>query len=554
MDRTLSLKLPANAPKGEGTRREHVEKLAASLRPGRTEFEGEWHQIADYSGYGNVPALMTTADGTQRPKMRHLMDSHPILAFRTVGSGMYSGLSSPNRPWLRFQFADPDLNTYQPAREWIDATEQVIYRMFDASNFYQAARQNYSDMAHFGPAAGIMTEHWQHMAPTLPLQIGTYWLGFDDAFQADKLVRDCPMTVDQVVQKFVAKNGAMDWAAVCPKIKAAYDNSKYQMVVRVKQCIEPGPNGTWVSTLWDAGDDSRKVLEAKSYNEKPFWAPIWDEYGVGSYGRGLGHDCLADMRELHMQAKRKRELTDLLAKPPTAGVARDLDMRPGAHTYVEDLDAVNAAKPIYQVNPQAIGAVREDMMEIKQSIDRLTYADLFMAITNMRGVQPRNIEEILKRDEEKLSQLGPVVEQVNDNMLPVAVERMMGIARRGDLLPPAPEELQGKELKMEFVSMLAQAQKMLGLSTTERVVGFVGSLGSVFGPQVLDKIDPDAIIDDYAERANLPAAALRDKRMVDEMRAGRAEQEQMAQMAAMAQPARDATQAAANIAGMSGPL
>ena len=546
------LKAPATAPKAEGTRREHVEKVSASLRPMRTDYEGEWHQIADYSGYGNVPALMTTASGEQRPKMRHLMDSHPILAFRTIASGMYSGFSSPNRPWLRLSFADPGLNEFQAAREWLDATERVIYAMFDASNFYQAARQNYADMAHFGPTAGIMTEHWQHIAPTLPLQIGTYWLGFDDAFRVDTLVRDCPMTVHQVVQRFVQRNGVMDWSAVCAKVKNAWDNSNYQTVIKVKQLIEPGANGRWDSTIWDAGDDRKSaVLEAKGYGEKPFWAPVWDEYGVGGYGRGLGHDCLADMRELHMQAKRKRELTDLLAKPPTAGVAKDLDMRPGAHTYVADLDAVAAAKPIYEVNPQAIGAVREDMAEIKQSIDRLTYADLFMAITNMRGVQPRNVEEILKREEEKLTQLGPVVEQVNDNMLPIAVEKMMAIAERGGLLPEAPPDIQGQALKIEFVSMLAQAQKMLGLSSTERVVGFVGSLGSVFGPQVLDKIDPDAIIDDYAERANIPAKAVRDKKAVDELRASRAQDEQMAQMAAMAQPARDATQAAANIAGMS---
>lgn len=552
MAETLTLKAPANSPKGEETRREHVEKVAASLRAKRTDYEAEWHEIADYSGYGNVPALMTTSNGQQRPRMRHLMDSHPILAFRTIASGMYSGFSSPNRPWLRFAFSDPELNEYQAAREWLDATERVIYAMFDASNFYQAARQNYADMAHFGPTVGIMTEHWQHIAPTLPLQIGTYWLGFDDAFRVDTLVRDCPMTVHQVVQKFVAKNGAMDWSNVCVKVRDAWDNSNYQTTVKVRQCIEPGPNGTWQSTIWDTGDTNKNaVLEVKSYNEKPFWAPIWDEYGVGGYGRGLGHDCLADMRELHMQAKRKRELTDLLAKPPTAGVAKDLDMRPGAHTHVADLDAVKAAKPVYEVNPAALSAVREDIYEIRNAIDRLTYADLFMAITNMRGVQPRNVEEILKRDEEKLTQLGPVVEQVNDNMLPIAVERMMAIAERGGLIPPAPEELQGQPLKIEFVSMLAQAQKMLGLSTTERVVGFVGSLGQVFGPQVLDKIDPDAIVDDYAERANLPAKAIRDARMVEELRGERASAEQAQQMAAMAAPARDATQAAANIAGMS---
>lgn len=551
---TLSVRsAPAHAPSTEKSRREHVDKVSKALKAQRGDHESDWHSIADYSGYGEVPSLMTTAGGKQRPRMRQLMDSHPILAFRTVQAGMYSGLSSPNRPWLRFKFVDDELNDYQAGAIWIDQLERLIYAMFDASNFYQSARQNYGEMARFGPAAGIMTEHWREIAPTMPLPIGSFWLGFDDAFKVDTLMRHMPLTVDQVVKQFVGRPGGnYDWGTVDLKVKERWDNSDYGAIVDCWQLIEPGAGGRFESTIWDANDDRKdKVLEAKGYAEQPFWAPRWDDRGIGGYGRGVGHDAMADMRELHMQAKRKRELTDLLAKPPTVGPAKDLDMRPGAHTHVADMSTVQAAKPIYEVNYGAIQAVREDILSIKESIDRLTYADLFMAITNMPGVQPRNVEELLKRDEEKLTQIGPVVEMVNDDMLPKAVERMLGIARRGGLIPPAPEELQGKELKLEFVSVLAQAQKMLGLSTTERVVGFVGSLGSIFGPQVLDKIDPDAIIDDYADRANLPAKAVRDQRAVDEMRASRQQQEQMAEMAAMATPAKDATQAALNVAEMS---
>lgn len=549
---TLTLnKAPDHAP--EKTRREHVEKVAKALKTQRGDDEADWHSIADFSGYGDVPGLMTTEHGKKRPKARQLMDSHPILAFRTIQGGMYSGLSSPNRPWIKFAFADDELNDYQPAAVWLDQLEKLIYAMFDASNFYQVARQNYGEMARFGPAAGIMTEHPLEIAPCLPLPIGSYWLGLNDAFKVDTLLRDCPLTVDQIVKRFVGRpGGRMDWGAVDPRIKDQWDRSNYGHIVKVWQLIEPGPDGRFDSVMWDANDQREgKLLEAKSYSEQPFWGPRWDTRGHGGYGRGVGHDALADMRELAMQARRKRELTDLIAKPPTAGPAHDLDMRPGAHTYVADMTQAAAAQPIYKVDPQALAQVREDIGNIKEAIDRLTYADLFMAITNMPGVQPRNVEELLKRDEEKLTQIGPVVEMVNDDMLPIAVERMIGIARRGELLPEAPEELQGRELKVEFVSVLAMAQKMLGMSTTERVVGFVGSLGQVFGPQVLDKIDPDEIIDDYAERANLPAKAIRDRATVEKMRSSRAQQQQMEQMAAMAQPAKDATQAAANIAEMS---
>lgn len=556
MRETLSVKTPpAHAPKAERTRREHAEKVASSLKAQRHDSETDWYSIADYSGYGSIQSLAVSAKGTQRPKMRQLIDSHPILAFRTVEAGMYSGLSSPNRPWIEFKFADADLNDFQVARQWLDAFQAVIYDLFAASNFYQIARQNYGSMARFGPAAGIMTEHPIEIAPCLGLGIGTYWFGLNDAFTVDTLVRNLPMTVDQVVKKFVGRPGGnYDWSTVSSAVRDKWDRSDYGHIVQCKQLIEPGALDAWDSVIWDCNDQRRDtLLEAKRYSDQPFWAPRWitRDGDPSNYGRGVGHDCLADMRELAMQAKRKRELTDLLAKPPTAGPAKDLDMRPGAHTYVADMSQAQAAKPVYEVQPGAIQAVREDVAEIKTALDRLTYSDLFMAITNMPGVQPRNVEELLKREQEKLTQLGPVVEMVNDDMLPVAVSRMIGIARRGNLLPPAPPELQGRELKVEFVSVLAMAQKMLGLSTTERVVGFVGSLGSIFGPQVLDKIDPDAIIDDYAERANMPARAVRDSRAVKAIRDARAQQEQMAQMAALAQPAKDATTAALNIAEMS---
>ncbi|WP_283419232.1 portal protein [Sphingopyxis sp. Geo48] len=554
MSETLTLRHP-KAPSGEKTRREHVEKVAKALAAQRSDAENDWYSIADFSGYGSLPSLSYTAQGTQRPKMRQLIDDHPKLAFRTTESGMYSGLSSPNRPWIEFKFADPEMADYQPARVWLDSFQSVIYSLFDASNFYQVARKNYGSMARFGPGAGIMSEHPLKIAPCLSLPIGSYWLGLDDAFDVDTLMRNCPMTVDQVVKRFVGRpGGKYDWTAVSPTVRTKWDNSDYQHIVHCRQLIEPGANGAWDSVIWDCNDDRKTaLLEAKRYSEQPFWAPRWDTTDTGptNYGRGVGHDSLGAMRELALINLREQGMFDLLAKPPTAGPARDLDMRPGAHTHVADMSQVQAAKPIYEVNPLALQAAEKKILRLHDVIDRLTYADLFMAITNMPGVQPRNVEELLKRDEEKLTQIGPVVEMVNDDMLPVAVERMIGIARRGELIPPAPEELQGKELKVEFVSVLAMAQKMLGLSTTERVVGFVGSLGSIFGPQVLDKIDPDAIVDDYAERANMPAKAIRDSRTVNNIRQQRQQQEQMAQMAALAQPAKDATTAALNIAEMS---
>src|SRR3546814_16366189 len=74
---------------------------------------------------------------------------------------------------------------------------------------------------------------------------------------------------------------------------------------------------------------------------------------------------------------------------------------------------------------------------------------------------------------------------------------------RGGMLPPVPEVLQGVELKIEFVSILTQMQRMVGLGQIERALGFAGNIAGAF-PQALDKVDIDAAMDEYFERAGVP--------------------------------------------------
>lgn len=313
MSETLSLKkAPAHAPKYETSRRDHANKVAQALTAQRSDHESDWYAIADYSGYGAIETLSTTPTGGKRPKMRQLIDSHPIFAFRTVESGMYSGLSSPNRPWIEFKFVDTELNNYQVAREWLDAFQSVIYALFDASNFYQIARQNYGSMARFGPAAGIMTEHPIEVAPCIGLGIGSYWLGLNDAYSVDTLVRTCPMTVDQVVKKFVGRPGGnYDWSAVSTAVKNKWDQSNYGHIVHCKQLIEPGSNEAWDSVIWDCNDDRKDALLEPAENFQPQGALAF-----------MKEACLGQANELLTQryATRQHRLGRHVAGDEFAGV------------------------------------------------------------------------------------------------------------------------------------------------------------------------------------------------------------------------------------------
>jgi hypothetical protein len=192
---------------------------------------------------------------------------------------------------------------------------------------------------------------------------------------------------------------------------------------------------------------------------------------------------------------------------------------------------------------QAVNAVDAKIDKTHQQIDMLSFADLFNAITNMAGIQPRTVEEIAARNEEKLTQLGPVIERVSNEKLEVVIDRVFGIMDRGGLLPPVPEAIAGQNLGVEFVSILTQMQRMVGIGQIERTVAFAGNTAGV-APEVLDVIDPDETMKEYASRAGAPSKMIRSDKEIEEVRATRAQQQQMAQAAEMAAPAKDAVEAA----------
>ena len=547
---TLTLK-----PKNELTLKDHVKARADSLLSSQDTQKQDWHEIAQFTGHPRIEFLMSTNKGTKRPKSRPLYDGHATRAFRYLESGMYSGLSSPNRPWFKFKLKDDELMENHSVRVWLEECEQIISNLFAGSNFYRVARANYGELGKFGNAAGVMDEHWEYGLNCTALTTGEYAIGTDYAGRVDTLLRICPMDTRQMVQQFVRQpDGEMDWDKVSATVRTAWDGSQYAQIFSVLHLIEPnadyqeGEFGTkgmlWRSVKRDTGDTRPDtLLEVRGYNEKPFWVPRWKVYGNDAWGMGPGHDALPDMRELQMQAKRKGELTDLVVKPPTMGPAKSMGLRPGAHTAVANLDS-GKIEVIYQAPYQAIGLVGEDVQGCRRAIDEASYADLFMAISEREGVQPLNDLESTLRNDEKMTQLGPVIEGVNNDMLAVAVDRAFGIALRGDLLPPAPEEIEGLPIDIEFISVLAQAQKMMGAGQVERSLALVGAVAQ-FQPDVIDMIDGDAIVQDHWDRSGAPAIGIRDKDQVQQIRDQRAQQQQMEKMASMAAPAKQGVEAAA---------
>jgi len=516
--------------------RKHCKLRLVEMRNLRKDYEDEWRDIARFAQPARSRFLTTQKDkngSLRRTRNKALFDPHGIEAFRTLANGMTSGLSSASRPWFTLKLADDALNEGEGVREWLSEVERRMYAFIAGTNFYGAVKAGYAEEGLFGTEACVMVEHQTAGAVCHALTAGEYWIAMSTAMVPEALYRFCPMTVKQAVDTFGNR--------VAQRIRSLYDTSDYDKPVEFYHAVEPNNDHDpmkfgskpWRSVYWDDQDSERSVLRVSGYEEQPFWAPRWDVVGGDTYGVSPGMESLPALRELQMQAKRRNEAIDAMVKPEKIlppGVR--LTGEPGRNVTASGVDATQIIIP-YQIPYQAVNAIGEEIIKCHQQIDALSFADLFNAITNMQGIQPRNMEEIASRNEEKLTQLGPVIERVANEKLEPAIDRVFGIMSRGQMLPPVPEALSGAPMNVEFVSILTQMQRMVGIGQIERVVGFVGNMAAV-NPAALDKINFDEAVDEYGYRAGAPAKLIRSDKEVAAIRAQRQQQEQAAQMAAMA--------------------
>jgi hypothetical protein len=119
--------------------------------------------------------------------------------------------------------------------------------------------------------------------------------------------------------------------------------------------------------------------------------------------------------------------------------------------------------------------------------------------------------EVAERHEEKLIMLGPVLERLHNELLSPLVDMTFTRMLTAGLIPPAPQELQGMDLNIEFVSMLAQAQRAIGTNAVDRFVGNLGAIAQM-KPDILDKFDQDQWADIYADMLGVdPSLIVADK-------------------------------------------
>lgn len=530
------------------TKRQQLDLIKSSLENERTSFESHWRDLSDFILPRRSRFSISDVNKGDRRNQK-IIDSTATLAARTLRSGIMSGVTSPARPWFRLTTQDPDLAEWGPVKQWLHLVQQRITASYLKSNLYNILPTVYGDLGVFGTAAMSVEEVFNgDVIHSKSFPIGSYWVAKDEFGRINTFVREFRMTVAQLLETFGSKkNGDFDWNNFSTYVRGQYDQGNLQTWIDVTHFVMPNMEydqknpiakfKKFTSCYFESGTgyDSKqddKYLRESGYDYFPILVPRWETTAEDVYGTNCpGMEALGDIKQLQNGEKRIMEAVDKMIRPPMKGPTsmkgQAASIISGDITYIDNVNG-QGFEPVYEVNFR-IQEMETKQSQVRSRIQRSFYEDLFLMLSNLdrRQITAREIEE---RHEEKLLALGPVLEQINQDLLDPLTDIAFNIHLRQRLLPPPPPELQGMELKVEYISVMAQAQKMLGVSSVERFTQFVGGLAQV-DQGVLRKIKADQIVDVYGEMLSVPPSIVRtDEEVQQIIQAEQAQQMQQMQM------------------------
>jgi len=484
-------------------------KRLESLRSERSTFIPLYQELSDYHLANRGRFLVSDRNKGHKRNTKQINNTSR-LASRTLSSGMMSGITSPARPWFRLSSGDIGLDDITSVKLWLHEVQTIMYKVFSSSNFYNSLHQLYSELGVFGTAAMGVYQDFENVIWCKPYTVGSYFLGMDAQNVSDTMYREYEITVGQVIKQFGEDN-------VSEEVMRQWKKGNSEAWVKIIHAIEPNDDRDMASVTskdksvrsvyYEANKGTKgsedKFLRESGFDEFPILTPRWDVTAEDVYATDCpGITALGDVKALQLAERRKYQAIDKLVSPPLQGpptLTKALKGKSlGPNDAIATTDTNNGGlRSIYENYRPEVGLIQNEIMNVEDRVQRAFYEDLFLMLANTdrRQITAR---EVAEKHEEKLLMLGPVLELLLTELLDPGIYLTFNILQRNGVLPVPPPELAERDLNVEYVSVLAQAQRLVNTGAIERLTGYVGEISAVW-PEARHKVDIMQSIDDYAE-------------------------------------------------------
>ena len=541
---------PGNAPQVSKPRADELIQQFQQQLAARRNFESYWQTLHDYFYIESQDVNKTYSAGNELDPSQ-LWDSTTLESADVFASGFMNYLTPPTSKWSRLRHRSPELSANKNVGDFFENVMDEVNFALNRSNFYDQMFPSYKSSGVYGTSVLFEEEDPDDDIRFYNIPLKQVCVVEDARGRASKYFIEFEYTANQAAGKWGQENLSTEMKEEIKNGQGDSTKHKFLLYIGTRHAREIQKQdkknlpieATWLDVK------GRMIVEESGYNEFPAFCHRFDKRPFIPWGFSPAMKALPFARILNAMAKTNlrtmmKHTEHPIAVPHNAFLA-PFNMNPRA-INVYKKDAMQDGKDIFAFGNYGDPSVGLQSVEYYSGkVKTLMYTDVFLAFSNI--TKDMNNPEIMERINEKMTMLGPAVGRYLDEVISPIVHRTIGVLYRRGKLPDAPQELlDDPGYEIDFVGVLAQAQRRAELNTLVTGLTMIGNMAQ-YAPEVLDKINPDRVADEVWSITGAPVKVLRDDDEIQQIRDGRAQaamqQDQMAQVHAGSEIAKNAGQA-----------
>ena len=467
----------------------------------------------------------------------YIIDDEGEMSLSMLVSIFMSMLVPETSPWMRLRISDPAFKNNKAVGVWLDDVSDLILRVFSQTDVYGTLYNTFTEFCSFGTGCQMLDSDEVNTITPHSFTFGEYMMLNGPGGMPNTFAYKSYFTAKQLKEKFGEENMSQ---TARTQLKENGSTDKYFLVwwliepIDNTDDIENPAKKAFNSIHWEADSDDTvdgRLLRVSGYDEFPVQAPRWLVISNDTYGKeSPGMKQLANVKMLQSVTEDMLIAVKRIGDPPLVGNIdqENVNSLPGGWTYGVDMQGGKpSVQPLFDNYRPDINGMLVVIESVSQKIKDGFFNQLALIVSDTSDAKRMTATEVVARNDEKFAILGPILNRVFNELLKPMIDRTFNILQRQGFFDedgeyPVPPELEGIDLDIEFESVLAKAQKAVGLNELDRYLERAGLAASVLGEAPLDAINPDELMNLWAE--TVPSRIINDQETRDAIREGRAEQ------------------------------
>jgi len=505
----------------------------------RSNFDTLYQDCADWALPGDNQILRREAEGTKKTDTFQSLGEDCIIQ---LAAGLYSYMFPTDSKAYVLRIDDEELAENDDVKNWLDKVTILSHKHLVQSNFRQGFFEYLKQLAAFGTGCQYEEKGKKQPLNFVCYHIAGIYISLDSDRNVDTVYRACEFTARQAVQEFGKNKLHEDILNAYNSPKNKEKRFKFIHAVFPREEVEDKSDPLTMPVASIYVDRVHKVIVSEGgYPEMPYQVSFFDRDALETYGRSPTMKKLPDIKMLGTMKKTRIKGWEKMCDPPVVlpddGSIWPLATQPGGVLYKR----AGGEDPTWFEFKGNLQGMQEAIAETIADIRAGYFLDLFDALIDRQNM---TATEVMARVEQKMRLLTPIVGRLQSSYFNPMIHRIIGILGRAGKLPPIPEQLAGKEYRIEYLGRLALALKTLETEGFVKTMAEIAPLIEAGRMDLLDNYELDIACRDISRNNGAPATWLKD---IEKRDAERQQRAQQAQAAAIAERLPDVSKAVKNV-------